>query len=78
MMFVRGYLRVKVHNFALSYFSDIVRSTAVITVSVCVLQNAFIDELVVDIIDDVTCGLCFEIHRACKLGILFLDETDPE
>jgi len=46
--------------------------------SVYVLQNAFIEELVMDIIDDVTCGLCFEIHRACKLGILFLDETDPE
>jgi len=44
----------------------------------CLLQNAFIEELVMDIIDDVTCGLCFEIHRACKLGILFLDETDPE
>ena len=42
------------------------------------LQNAFVEELVMDIIDDVTCGLCFEIHRACKLGILFLDETDPE
>jgi len=42
-----------------------------------VLQNDFIEELVNDIIDDVTCGLCFEIHRACKLGILFLDETDP-
>ena len=43
-----------------------------------VLQSAFIEELVTDIIDDVICGLCFEIHRACKLGILFLDETDPE
>jgi len=46
--------------------------------SLSLLQNAFIEELVTDIIDDVTCGLCFEIHRACKLKILFLDETDPE
>lgn len=48
------------------------------TLRLRVLQNAFVEELVTDIIDDVTCGFCFEIHRACKLGILFLDETDPE
>jgi len=65
--FVRASLHVKVYNCASVYY-----------LYMCVLQNAFVDELVTDIIDDVTCGLCFEIHRACKLGILFLDETDPE
>lgn len=32
----------------------------------------------VDLIDDVSCGLCFEVHRACKLGTFLLDETDFE
>jgi len=30
-----------------------------------------------DIIDDVTLGLCFEVHRSSKLGTLFLGDTDP-
>ncbi|CAH1774444.1 unnamed protein product [Owenia fusiformis] len=36
--------------------------------------NSVMDELV----DDVVLGLCFETHRSCKLGTLFLDETDIE
>ncbi|WAR04408.1 AT7L3-like protein [Mya arenaria] len=31
-----------------------------------------------DIIDDVTLGLCFEVHRSSKLGTLFLGDTDPQ
>jgi len=31
-----------------------------------------------ELIDEVSCGLCFEVHRACKLGTIFLDETDNE
>ena len=38
----------------------------------------FIDELMCELIDEVSCGLCFEVHRACKLGTIFLDETDIE
>lgn len=36
------------------------------------------DDLMVELIDDVACGLCFEVHRACKLGTFLLDETDYE
>ncbi|XP_045208049.2 ataxin-7-like protein 3 isoform X1 [Mercenaria mercenaria] len=39
------------------------------------------DELITvmnDIIDDVTLGLCFEVHRSSKLGTLFLGDTDPQ
>ena len=31
-----------------------------------------------DIIDEVTLGLCFDVHRSCKLGTLFLGDTDPK
>lgn len=37
-----------------------------------------VEDLMVDLIDDVSCGLCFEVHRACKLGTFLLDETDFE
>ena len=30
-----------------------------------------------DIIDEISLGLCFEVHRSCKLGTLFLGDTDP-
>jgi hypothetical protein len=42
-----------------------------------VLQ-AIVDELMTELIDEVSCGLCFEVHRASKLGTIFLDETDIE
>ena len=29
-----------------------------------------------DLLDELTLGFCFEIHRSCKMGQLFLDETD--
>ena len=31
-----------------------------------------------ELIDDVSLGLCFEVHRACKHGTLFLGDTDPK
>lgn len=31
-----------------------------------------------DVMDDVMLGLCFEVHRDVKCGVLFLDETDEE
>ncbi|KAH3692154.1 ataxin-7-like protein 3 [Dreissena polymorpha] len=51
----------------------------------CDIESLNIDDLkeelafiVNDIIDDVTLGLCFEVHRSCKLGTLFLGDTDPQ
>ena len=34
------------------------------------------EEVMLELIDEITLGLCFEIHRSCKLGTYFLDETD--
>ncbi|OWF39080.1 ataxin-7-like protein 3 [Mizuhopecten yessoensis] len=31
-----------------------------------------------ELIDEVTLGLCFDIHRASKIGTLFLGDTDPK
>ncbi|ESO96567.1 hypothetical protein LOTGIDRAFT_115671 [Lottia gigantea] len=31
-----------------------------------------------ELIDEVSLGLCFEIHRASKIGTLFLADTDPK
>ena len=28
--------------------------------------------------DELILGFCFETHRACKVGTLFLDETDEQ
>ncbi|XP_048765349.1 ataxin-7-like protein 3 [Ostrea edulis] len=35
-------------------------------------------DVMYELIDDVTLGLCFEVHRACKHGTLFLGDTDPK
>ena len=40
-------------------------------------QGAYSD-VMYELIDEVTLGMCFETHRACKSGTLFLDETDLE
>ena len=42
-----------------------------------ILQSA-LDSLMLELIDDVTLGLCFEVHRACKTGAFFLADTDPQ
>ncbi|KAI0238275.1 Ataxin-7-like protein 3 [Lamellibrachia satsuma] len=34
--------------------------------------------LMVELLDEVTLGLCFEIHRTCKLGTFLLDLTDEK
>ena len=31
-----------------------------------------------DILDEILLGFCFEVHRASKLGFLFIDETSIE
>lgn len=37
-----------------------------------------IEVVMYDIIDEVTLGLIFDVHRSCKLGTLFLGDTDPK
>jgi SAGA-associated factor 11 len=34
------------------------------------------EEVMLELIDEISLGLCFETHRSCKLGTYFLDETD--
>ncbi len=31
-----------------------------------------------ELIDEISLGLCFEVHRACKIGTFLLDDTDNE
>ncbi|XP_053207220.1 ataxin-7-like protein 3 [Panonychus citri] len=31
-----------------------------------------------EILDEILLGVCFEIHRASKLGFLFIDESSPQ
>ena len=31
-----------------------------------------------ELIDEMSLGMSFEVHRAAKIGTLFLDETDSE
>lgn len=42
------------------------------------VKENVLDEYMMELIDEVTCGLCFEIHRSCKKGFFFLDESDAE
>ncbi|KAK3096632.1 hypothetical protein FSP39_001904 [Pinctada imbricata] len=37
-----------------------------------------VKDVMLELIDDVSLGLCFEVHRACKFGTLFLGDTDPK
>lgn len=37
-----------------------------------------LEAIVNELLDEVSLGLCFEIHRACKLGTFLLDEMDTE
>ena len=30
-----------------------------------------------ELIDEVTLGLCFEVHRSARIGTLFLGDSDP-
>lgn len=39
-------------------------------------QKAVLDTVIEELIDEVSLGLCFEIHRACKVGSLFLSSLD--
>lgn len=41
-------------------------------------NNDLLTEVMNEVIDEVTLGLCFEVHRACKKGTLFLADTDPK
>ena len=31
-----------------------------------------------ELLDEVALGLCFELHRSCKIGTFFLDDMDSE
>lgn len=37
-----------------------------------------LEAIVNELLDEVSLGLCFEIHRSCKLGTFLLDEMDTE
>ncbi|XP_064597222.1 ataxin-7-like protein 3 [Liolophura sinensis] len=41
-------------------------------------QQSRMVDIMNELIDEVSLGLCFEVHRSCKMGTLFLDETDPQ
>ena len=41
-------------------------------------QSTAIAAVLDDIIDNVIFGFSLEIHRMCKKGILFLEDTDTE
>ncbi|XP_041371972.1 ataxin-7-like protein 3 isoform X4 [Gigantopelta aegis] len=34
-------------------------------------------EVMMELIDEVTLGLCFEVHRSARIGTLFLGDSDP-
>ncbi|XP_072037615.1 ataxin-7-like protein 3 [Amphiura filiformis] len=36
------------------------------------------EEVLSELMDELILGFCFETHRACKVGTLFLDETDEQ
>lgn len=40
-------------------------------------MQGLLSDIMNELIDDVTLGLCFEVHRGCKMGTLFLSDTDP-
>ena len=35
-------------------------------------------EVLSELMDELILGFCFETHRACKVGTLFIDETDEQ
>ncbi|XP_071156233.1 ataxin-7-like protein 3 [Mytilus galloprovincialis] len=42
------------------------------------INPELLKEVMNEVIDEVTLGLCFEVHRAYKKGTLFLADTDPK
>jgi len=36
------------------------------------------EALMYELLDEMILGFCFEMHRSCKRGTLFLDEMDDE
>ncbi|XP_022106312.1 ataxin-7-like protein 3 [Acanthaster planci] len=40
------------------------------------VEGGLEEDIFSDVLQELTLGFCFEIHRSCKMGQLFLDETD--
>ncbi|XP_061701465.1 ataxin-7-like protein 3 isoform X2 [Syngnathoides biaculeatus] len=40
--------------------------------------EGLVHDIYSELVEDACLGLCFEVHRAVKLGYFFLDDTDPE
>jgi SAGA-associated factor 11 len=41
-------------------------------------NKAVLEEIMNELLDEISLGLCFELHRSCKIGTFFLDDTDLE
>lgn len=65
----------KIHIFM--FFEWFTFNTTVNTSDISILQDEF-EAIMNDIIDEMSLGLCFEVHRSCKMGTLFLGDTDPQ
>ncbi|XP_078581546.1 ataxin-7-like protein 3 [Branchiostoma floridae x Branchiostoma japonicum] len=42
----------------------------------CQLVN-YAPDVLSELVDDVVLGLCFDVHRSCKMGTFFVDDVDP-
>ncbi|XP_078661433.1 ataxin-7-like protein 3 [Branchiostoma floridae x Branchiostoma belcheri] len=42
----------------------------------CQLVN-YAPDVLSELVDDVILGLCFDVHRSCKMGTFFVDDVDP-
>ncbi|CAH1241904.1 ATXN7L3 [Branchiostoma lanceolatum] len=42
----------------------------------CQLVN-YAPDVLTELVDDVILGLCFDVHRSCKMGTFFVDDVDP-
>jgi len=45
-------------------------------------MSKYIQEVLEDVMnelfDEISLGLCFELHRSCKIGTIFLEDMDDE
>ncbi len=59
------------------FFGCCSTSVRVLTPTVVDPQDA-IEKVMDELVDEVTLGLCFEVHRSVKKGTFFLDDTEKE
>lgn len=49
-----------------------------IYISICLFSQSAEEDVLEELVDELSLGLCIEVHRSCKIGMFKLEEEDEE